>query len=98
MKELFLKTDQGLFPIDDKLIEKYNLTEGKIAPFSRFWVVDKNGNMGIDIPEDDTSSPRVDEMPEGEGMEDDEIEEFSETGAILSQSEIIDFSRGTDSE
>ena len=37
-------------------------------------------------------------MPEGEGMEDDEIVEFSETGEILSQSEIIDFSHGTDSE
>jgi hypothetical protein len=40
----------------------------------------------------------VAEMPEGEGLEDDEIVEFSETGAILSQSEIIDFSHGTDSE
>ncbi len=37
-------------------------------------------------------------MPEGEGLEDDEIVEFSETGAILSQSEIIDFSQGTDSD
>lgn len=98
MKELFLKTDHGLFPIDEKLIEKYNLTEGKIAPFSRFWVVDKNGSRGIVIPEDDTSSPGIDEMPQGEGIEDDEIEEFEETGAILSQSEIIDFSHGTDSE
>jgi hypothetical protein len=37
-------------------------------------------------------------MPEGEGLDNDEIEEFSETHAILSQSEIIDFSHGTDSE
>ena len=29
---------------------------------------------------------------------DNEIVEFSETGAIFSQSEIIDFSHGTDSE
>lgn len=33
-----------------------------------------------------------------EGMEYDEIVEFSETGAIFSQSEIIDFSKGVDSE
>lgn len=98
MKELFLKTEQGLEPIDEKLIEKYNLTEGKIAPFSRYWVVDKNGSVGINNPKDDTSSPGVDEMPAGEGAEDDEIVEFSDTGYIMSQSEIIDFSHGTDSE
>ncbi|WMJ78850.1 MULTISPECIES: hypothetical protein [unclassified Sedimentibacter] len=98
MKELFLKTEHGLQSIDEKLIEKYDLVEGKIAPFSRYWIVDKNGSMGIDDPSDDTSSPSPDEMPAGEGAEDDEIVEFSDTGAILSQSEIIDFSHGTDSE
>lgn len=98
MKELFLKTENGLQPIDEKLIEKYNLVEGKIAPFSRYWVVDKNGSVGINNPDDDTSSLGIDEMPAGEGAEDDEIVEFSDTGAIFSQSEIIDFSHGTDSE
>lgn len=98
MKELFLKTENGLQPIDEKLIEKYNLVEGKIAPFSRYWVVDKNGSMGVNNPDDDTSSPGIDEMPVGEGAEDDEIVEFSDTGAIFSQSELIDFSHGTDSE
>lgn len=98
MKELFLKTENGLQPIDEKLINKYDLVEGKIAPFSRYWVVDKNGSKGINNPDDDTSSPGVDEMPAGEGAEDDEIVEFSDTGAIFSQSEIIDFSHGTDSE
>ncbi len=98
MKELFLKTDNELQAIDEKIVEKYNLSEGKIAPFSRYWIVDKNGSMGINNPDDDTSSPGLDEMPEGEGMDDDEIEEFSDTHAILSQSEIIDFSHGTDSE
>ncbi|MGD9569193.1 MAG: hypothetical protein AB7V48_12950 [Sedimentibacter sp.] len=98
MKELFLKTENGLQKIDEKLIEKYDLCEGKIAPFSRYWVVDKNGSMGINNPDDDTSSPGIDEMPAGEGVENDEIVEFSDTGAIFSQSEIIDFSHGTDSE
>ena len=97
MKELFLKTEHGLEPIDEKLIEKYDLKKGKIAPFSRYWVVDKTGSVGIDKT-CDTSSPGLDEMPEGEGLDNDEIEEFSETGAILSQSEIIDFSHGTDSD
>jgi len=98
MKELFLNTDQGLVPIDEKIIEKYNLNEGKISPFSRFWIVDKNGSTGDTMDENETSSPGVDEIPAGEGLEDDEIVEFSETGAIMSQSEIIDFSHGTDSD
>lgn len=98
MKELYLKTEHGLQKIDEKLIEKYNLSQGKIAPFSRYWVVDENGSLGVNNPDDDTSSPGIDEMPAGEGVEDDEIVEFSDTGAILSQSEIIDFSHGTDSE
>ncbi len=98
LKELYLKTEHGLQKIDEKLIEKYNLSQGKIAPFSRYWVVDENGSMGVNNPADDTSSPGLDEMPAGEGAEDDEIVEFSDTGAIFSQSEIIDFSHGTDSE
>lgn len=98
MKELYLKTEHGLQKIDEKLIEKYNLSQGKIAPFSRYWVVDETGSLGVNNPDDDTSSPGIDEMPAGEGVEDDEIVEFSDTGAILSQSEIIDFSHGTDSE
>lgn len=96
--ELFLKTESGLQKIDESIIEKYNLVQGKIAPFSRFWVVDKNGSLGVKNPENSTSSPKPDEMPAGEGAEDDEIVEFSDTGAIFSQSEIIDFSHGTDSE
>lgn len=98
MQELFLKTDNELIPLDEKIINKYGLKAGKISPFSRFWVVDKNGNMVKDSLYEGTSSPTPEEMPKGEGLEDDEIEEFEETGAILSQSEIIDFSRGVDSE
>ncbi len=98
MKELYLKTENELLKIDEKLIEKYNLAQGRISPFSRYWIVDKNGSKGIDNPDDDTSSPGIDEMPAGEGAEDDEIVEFSDTGAIFSQSEIIDFSHGTDSD
>lgn len=96
--ELFLKTEKGLQRIDDSIIEKYNLVQGKIAPFSRYWVVDKNGSLGDKNFNNKTSSPKPDEMPAGEGAEDDEIVEFSDTGAIFSQSEIIDFSHGTDSE
>lgn len=95
MRELFLKTDQGLIPLDEKLIEKYNLQEGRKSPFTRYYVVDKTGNPKLGTKAS-RSGLKVEEMPEGEGLEDDQIVEFSETGAILSQSEIIDFSDGTD--
>jgi len=95
MKELYLETQQGNIKIDQNQIEKYNLKEGTISPFTKFRIVDKFGNYNFEGK--DTSSPDAEKMPAGEGMEDDEIVEFSETGAILSQSEIIDFSEGTDS-
>jgi len=98
MRELFLKTEHGLQPISEEEASKYNLKEGRISPFSRYWVVDKDGSTGINDPTDDTSSPGPDEIPEGEGLDNDQIQEFPETHAIMSQSEIIDFSHGTDSE
>jgi hypothetical protein len=97
MKELFLETENGLIPLDEKIIEKYNLVEGRKSPFTRYYLVDKTGRHKFKS-EKETSSPGVDEMPAGEGADDDEIVEFSDTGAILSQSELIDFSQGTDSE
>ncbi|WP_326910075.1 hypothetical protein [Sedimentibacter sp. MB31-C6] len=97
MSELFLKTENGLIPISKEKVEKYNLKLGTFAPFSRFPVVDKDGNFSANYLNKETSSPSADEIPAGEGLEDDEIVEFSETGEILSQSEIIDFSQGTDS-
>ena len=70
---------------------------GRKSPFTRCYVVTKDGRNKFG-GEKETSSPGLDEMPAGEGAEDDEIVEFSDTGAILSQSGIIDFSLGTDSE
>ena len=98
MQELFLKTEEGLLPLDEKIIKKYNLKAGRISPFSRLWVVDKDGNVAKNSSYEGTSSPKPEEMPAGEGLEDDEIIEFEETGAIFSQSEIIDFSSRVDSE
>lgn len=93
MKELFLKTENGLVPLDERIIAKYNLAEGRKSPFTRYYVVDKTGRHKFNNEKEKENI----EMPEGEGMDDDEIIEFSETGAIMSQSEIIDFSNGTDS-
>lgn len=94
MENLYVKTDNGNIEIDKELIEKYNIKQGTISPFTRNRVVNKDGiyNNGdkikIDIP--------ISEMPEGEGLVNDEIIEFPE-GEIYSTSEIIDISQGTDS-
>lgn len=96
MEELYLQTKDGNIKIDPYQVSKYTLKEGTVSPFTKFRIVDKFGNYNFEGKE--TSSPTPDEMPKGEGQEDDEIVEFKETGAILSQSEIIDFSHGTDSD
>jgi hypothetical protein len=95
MEELFLETKKGCIKIDPKLIEKYNLKEGMTSPFTKLRIVDKHGNFFLEGEK--TSSPDADEIPTGEGLADDEIVEFKDTGSILSQSEIIDFGEGTDS-
>lgn len=95
MKELYLETENGNILINQEQIRKHNIGGGEVSPFTKYRIVDKEGNFPK-TPGDETSSPKVEEMPEGEGLEDDEIVEFP-GGQILSQSEIIDFSQGTDS-
>lgn len=97
MEELFLETNSGLIPLKEEQIQKYNLKMGTYAPFTKFRIVDKHGRFGSIPFENKTSSPGVNDMPLGEGMDDDEIVEFEDLGSIMSQSEIIDFGRGTDS-
>lgn len=95
MKELYLATENGNIKIDEQQIEKYNIKEGGISPYTKYRIVDKNGNFTKNSDDGESLSKR-EEMPEGEGLEDDEIIEFPD-GQIFSQSEIIDFSEGTDS-
>lgn len=95
MNEIFLETENGNIQIDQDQIIKYNIKEGQISPYTKYRIVDKDGNFPK-TRDDETSSTKVIEMPEGEGLEDDEIVEFPH-GQILSQSEILDFSQGTDS-
>lgn len=97
MKELYLKTENGIVPIDEKQIEKYNINEGMISPFSRYQVVNKKGVFFTKIKDEKAKTDTdVSQMPDGEGLADDEIVEFPE-GEIYSTSEIIEISQGTDS-
>lgn len=45
MEELFLETQDGLVPLDRKIIEKYKLKKGSLSPFTNCRIVDKNGNF-----------------------------------------------------
>lgn len=97
MKELYLDTINGIVPIDEKQIEKYNIYEGMISPFSQCRIVDKNGVfLSKKKNEKDKTDTDVSQMQDGEGLADDEIIEFP-GGEIYSTSEIIEISQGTDS-
>lgn len=100
MKELFLETSNGIIPLEQGIIEKYDIKNGTYSPFTRCRIVDKNGvfNTGKKDKKDKTDKTDTDisQMPEGEGLADDNIIEFPE-GEIYSTSEIIEISQGADS-
>lgn len=87
MEELFLETQQGKIPIDDAIVEKYDLKEGTYTPFTHQKIVDKNGNFIHEETEKKKTSLK---------NQDDEIEEM-ENGLLLSTSEMIDIAEGADS-
>ena len=97
MEKLYLETESEIIQIDQEIIDKYNLKQGTISPFTRYRIVDKNGKFLSKIyNEKDKTDTDISEMPEGEGLADDEIIEFP-SGEIYSTSEIIEISQGTDS-
>lgn len=91
MDKLYIKTQDGNVPIDDSVASKYHLEAGGETPFLHEMIVDANGRAPAPEPE----KKREKGEKEGELMN-DEISQL-ENGITLSQSEIIDFSQGTDS-
>lgn len=92
MDKLFLRTKRGDVPIDPSVAAKYDLKAGEETPFSHAKIVGADGSA----PQGGAQSGQKEEgEKEGELMN-DEISEL-ENGVTLSQSEIIDFSQGTDS-
>lgn len=94
MKELFLETPNGRVPIDKSIVEKYNIKEGVYSPFTRCRIVDKSGVFYKDIK--DKTDTDISQMPEGEGMDNDNVVEFPE-GESYSTAEIIELHEATDS-
>jgi len=87
MEKLYVETKAGKFPIDEKIVEKYDLEKGTYSPFTSNRIVNEKGDFTKKIPPKEPVSIR-----ESEG----EIDEM-ENGLMLSTSEMIDIAQGVDS-
>jgi hypothetical protein len=88
MKPLFIETDNGNVPIENKVKEKYNLEKGTTSPFTGERILGKSGDFTKEIHEEPKT---LDNIVKEEGV----VE--NEDGVMLTQSEIIDLSHGEDS-
>lgn len=100
MKDLFIETKSGSEEISEYIAEKYNLKQGDLSPFTQSRIVGSDGDFqsGDTADNDSEAWIRKDfrQMPEN-GVPDDEIVHL-DNGFEISQSEIIDFSQGVDSD
>ncbi len=91
MKKIYIRTPAGTYPIDQTIAEKYRLKPGDPTPFTGSTVVDQFGRSPA--PKD----PKAQNLEGTKGeLINDGIAEI-DNALTLSQSEIIDFSQGTDS-
>lgn len=96
MEELYLETKKGNLPIEQNIIEKYDLNSGTLSPFTQQRIVDVNGEYQREPSyTEDELNKEFNDM-QIKGMKSDGIDQM-ENGFELSTSEIIDFSQGTDS-
>lgn len=87
MSKIYIETENGRVPIDEKIAKKYHLKEGSKTPFTGNSLVDRDGNYPVKKEKRDTLA--VDEEPE------DGVVEF-ENGVRFSQAEVIDIAKGVD--
>ena len=81
MEKLYIETDNGKIPIPINIAQKLNLKKGMLSPFTCNKIVGENN----DSENPDNEKPLLNEDPE------------ATENVMLSTSEIIDFSQGTDS-
>ncbi|NLM49826.1 MAG: hypothetical protein GX196_02605 [Clostridiaceae bacterium] len=84
MEELYIKTKDGLIPLSQEMIKKYNLKKGVKTPFTGDMVVDKNKNADLDI--------------NWEEKKDNRNSVTNTTDIIFQTSEVIDIAKGVDSD
>lgn len=88
MDKLFIETENtGRIPIDDSIVQKYNLHKGSTSPFTGNRIVNQFG--------DDTVPEQPPEKRDLSNHE-DEIKDL-ENGFQLSTSEMLDIAAGVDS-
>ncbi len=87
MEKLYMETKAGNFPIDEKIVEKYDLEKGTFSPFTSNRIINSNGDFTKKVPPKEPVS-----MGESEGEVDG-----MENGLMLSTSEMIDLAQGVDS-
>jgi len=82
MDELFLKTAEGIKPIEKSIVEKYSLSRGMTSPFTNMLIVDKNGNA--------VREEKKEELPTS-------IPIKEEITQMFTTAEILDIAQGADS-
>lgn len=97
MKELSIETEKGRMPLDQRIALKYGLNQGTKSPFTAQTIVGWDGDATLIMSNNEKSvQDSFNDMPikgiEGEGVDQ------MENGFQMSQSEILDFAAGTDSE
>jgi hypothetical protein len=90
-KRLYIKTENGIAPIDAEIAKKYSLKSGTKAPFSSGLIVDMDETPEIAEPKTDE---RID-VVKGE-LVNDGIAQL-DNGMTLSHSEMIDIAEAADS-
>ncbi len=88
MEELYVETKNGNIPIDQNIVEKYDIKKGTLSPFTSSRILGEKGDFVREDPPEERVS-----LNQG----DDEIEEM-ENGFMLSTSEMIDIAQGVDSD
>lgn len=92
-KQLYLKTENGIMPIDPAIAEKYNLKAGTASPFSRGLIID----MDETPAESEPVKPKAEGKDETKGeLVNDGIAQL-DNGMTLSHSEMIDIAEAADS-
>ena len=82
MEKLYMETKAGNIPIDEKIVEKYDLEKGTFSPFTSNRIVNADGDFTKKIPPKEPVS-----MGESEG----DVDVMEKT------SEMIDLAQGVDS-
>jgi len=89
MEELILETEKGNIPINQEIIEKYDLKKGVKSPFTRSRILGKNGDYFSEKTKE-KELKELEESPEDDSME-------TRDGVKFTTAEILDISSGVDS-